>query len=71
MFLWNVCSAGILPPKAYDEASTCSWSSAAKRRMLQLTHNSHKSSLDIIVMDRGEEVVGVWLMDHQGAGQLI
>ena len=38
--------------------------------MTQLTNNSHKSSLDILVLDRGEEFLGVWLLDHNGEGRL-
>lgn len=60
--------SGILPPRAYEEASACSWPLSATRRMKQLTEDSHTSSLDILVIDRGEEVLGVWLLDHQGEG---
>ena len=69
MSLENAYYAGILPPHAYDEAEACFWSSAATGRMRQLTDNSHKSSLAICVMERGEDVLGVWLMDHQGEGK--
>ena len=62
----NVCPAGILPPGAYEEAKT--WSREATARMLELTKDSHKVSLNVIVMDRGEEVLGVWLIDRQGEG---
>ena len=37
--------------------------------MLQLTEDSHKVSLNVIVMDRGEEVLGVWLIEHQEEGK--
>ena len=36
--------------------------------MLQLTEGSHKASLNVIVMDRGEEILGVWLIEQQGEG---
>ena len=45
------------------------WTIETTARMHQLTDQSHKSSLDMIVMDRGEEVLGVWLLDRQGEGK--
>merc|ERR1711974_67735 len=60
--------SGILPPRAYEEASAYSWPLSATMRMKQLTDDSHKCSLDILVIDRGEEVLGVWLLDHRGEG---
>ena len=58
-----------MPLRGYDEASALTWTIETTARMHQLTYESHKSSLDIMVVDRGEEILGVWLLDHQGEGR--
>ena len=39
--------------------------------MKQLTRNSHRESLKVVVMDRQPDCVAIWLFDHQDQGKYL